>query len=470
MTKIFAAAVVAALVATFNVACAEEVVTLTEADFQQTIEDNQYVLAEFYAPWCGHCKQLAPEYEKAAAALKDYEPKVVLAKIDATAEESLAQEFEVQGFPTLIWFNKGKQIAYGGGRTESEIVAWVKKKTGPPAVELADAAAFNKFKEDNEIAVVGVFKDAEQAATFIEAADANDDVAFAVSYGKADVEAAAEVTAPSIVLFRNFDEPRVVFEGDITAVEEIDKFVLGNELPLIIPFNQDTAQKVFGGDIMQHLLIFVDESKSEEKEAVYASALPVAKKKQGEMLVVSIDKSDDRILEFFGIGEGDVPTARIVENIDDGMKKYKYEESEVTEDGLTKFVDAFEAKELAPDLKSAEPLDESEQGDVFVVVGKNFEEVVNRPGVGVLVEFYAPWCGHCKKLEPEYEALGKHYKDNEKVLIAKMDATENEVERVQIQGFPTIKYFPADSEEIIDFDGDRTTEGMKTFIEEQLSK
>jgi len=105
---------------------------------------------------------------------------------------------------------------------------------------------------------------------------------------------------------------------------------------------------------------------------------------------------------------------------------------EITADSLVAFATQWKNKELKKEYKSAEVPAESHDGNVRVLVGKNFNEVVYQDQKDVLVEFYAPWCGHCKKLTPIYESVAKKFRGFENLVIAKMDSTENEVEGIAI--------------------------------------
>jgi len=88
----------------------------------------------------------------------------------------------------------------------------------------------------------------------------------------------------------------------------------------------------------------------------------------------------------------------------------------------------------------------------------------------VLIEFYAPWCGHCKELAPKYEAVASKLAHMKDLVIAKMDSTENEAEGVAIEGFPTLKFYKKGQKDTpIDFDGDRTEKGILKFLKKNVS-
>lgn len=102
---------------------------------------------------------------------------------------------------------------------------------------------------------------------------------------------------------------------------------------------------------------------------------------------------------------------------------------------------------------------------VTALTDETFDAAIHS-GKSALVEFYAPWCGHCKQLAPEYEKLGKAFAGDADVLVAKVDATDygELASRFEVQGYPTLKYFPAGSTEPENYEGPRTAEGMLEFL------
>ncbi|KAF4551176.1 Thioredoxin-like protein 2 [Elsinoe fawcettii] len=125
-------AVLAAL-PVLSVNAASAVVDLLPKNFDSIVLDSgKPALVEFFAPWCGHCKTLAPIYDELAAAYEHVKDKVVIAKVDADAHRDLGQRFGVQGFPTLKWFDgKSKEpIDYNSGRDLDSLKAFIEDKTG----------------------------------------------------------------------------------------------------------------------------------------------------------------------------------------------------------------------------------------------------------------------------------------------------------------------------------------------------
>jgi len=107
---------------------------------------------------------------------------------------------------------------------------------------------------------------------------------------------------------------------------------------------------------------------------------------------------------------------------------------------------------------------------VIDLIPDNFDNIVLKSGKPALVEFFAPWCGHCKNLAPVYEELATNFESaSNKVTIAKVDADSEKSlgQRFGIQGFPTIKFFDGKSEKPVDYNGGRDLESLTSFITEK---
>ncbi|XP_023167667.1 thioredoxin domain-containing protein 5 homolog [Drosophila hydei] len=119
-----------------------KVVDLTEDTFAKHVSSGNHFV-KFFAPWCSHCQRLAPTWEELATALIK-EPDATISKIDCTQYRSICQDFEVKGYPTLLWIEDGKKIEkYAGARDLATLKTYVEKMIGAPSTgnnDLDDAA------------------------------------------------------------------------------------------------------------------------------------------------------------------------------------------------------------------------------------------------------------------------------------------------------------------------------------------
>jgi len=237
-----------------------------------------------------------------------------------------------------------------------------------------------------------------------------------------------------------------------------------------MPFNDRAIEKIFQQGNPTVFLFSNNNEPSDVAEKVFEE---VAHAKKG-VILFSVSKPNDgfghyqKLADYVGANTAKAPAIMLVET---GSELFKYRfDADVTANNLNKFIDDWKAGKLEKYMKSEE-IPEKNDEPVKVIVGKTFHDLVINNNRDILLEFYAPWCGHCKALSPKYDAAAKKLAGNKNIVIAKIDATANEVPGVNIKGFPTIKFYPGDkkSSPPIDFEGEREEEGIIKWLKEKTT-
>ncbi|KFW75292.1 Protein disulfide-isomerase A2, partial [Manacus vitellinus] len=418
----------------------DNVLVLHEHNFARALSEHQLLLVEFYAPWCGHCQQLAPAYTRAATELRNESSPARLGRVDAMAQTALANEFNITSYPTLKLFRNGNRthpLPYTGLMDTRGIVRWMQRRAGPSATLLHDTDTANAFASSEDLVVIGFFKP----------------------------------------LPRQFDERQTNFPVDpekgldtdeLTRLLRVHSLRLGTEVNTPCPHPPpppQTSNQIFGAKIPHHMLLFLNKSSSEQL-SLQDGFKAAAGTFRGEVLFVVVDVNGygADVLSFFGMTPADAPTLRLVKM--ENNRKYQMEQDSFSDTAIRTFIQAVLDGKVKPHLLSAEPPEDWDTRPVKVLVGKTFEQVAFDETKNVFVKFYAPWCSHCQAMAPAWEELGERYKDHEDIVIAEMDATANELDNITIHGFPTLHYFPAGpGRKMVEYKSTRDVETFSKFLE-----
>ncbi|GAB2209296.1 hypothetical protein Droror1_Dr00026506 [Drosera rotundifolia] len=450
---------------------ADFVLTLDKSNFEETVSKHDFIVVEFYAPWCGHCKKLAPEYEKAASTLKSHDSPIALAKIDASDESNkdLASSFDIKGFPTLKILRNGGKIVqeYKGPRDADGIVSYLKKQSGPSSNEIKSAEDAVAVIGDDKVVIVGIFSEfsGEEFTNFTVLAEKlRSDYDFAHTLdAKLLPRGESSVSKPVVRLFKPFDELFVDFQD--FHVDALEKFVEGASIPTVTLFNKDPNNhpyviKFFNKENTKAMLFLnlADETSS-AVESKYRDVAEAYKGKDIGFLLGDLVDSQGA-LQYFGVKEEQAPA--IVIQTNDGKK---YIKPNAAPEDVAVWIKEFEEGNLLPHKKS-EAIPETNDEAVKVVVADTLDEIVFNSGKNILLEFYAPWCGHCKKLAPTLDEVAVSFENDPDVVISKLDGTANDIPQdiFEVKGYPTL-YFRSSSGNVVPYDGDRTKEDIIEFIQ-----
>lgn len=458
----------------------EAVVTLTDDTWEAAVKDNEKLIIEFYAPWCGHCKSLAPEYEGAAQELKKRKRKTVLAKVDATVHAKSAAAHGVQGYPTLVYYDGGVKQEYNGPRQKDGIVQWVEKRE-KSALEVCTEKSFAERKEANaeKFYVVGYVKKKsgghmalKKAAQKLFREDKTDAMVICAIFlgkdkdDKKDRKLTMFKTNATTVLDVDLESS---FSG-VWNAEKVSDWIFKSTYPSLGVFDMQRYHPDKIGGETPVVYAYAD---GEIDEKVQKLLLKFGQQKSAgvKLAVMDLKADPSTAKNAFAIGDVTKPHLSSLKGSGNDVKKYIFPLADYTEEKVFKWIEDVKSGSAKPHYKSAPAPADPKENEVTIITGDNWEEIVMSSKKDVMVEYYAPWCGHCKSLQPKYDELAGKMKQkgyDDKVVIGKMDATANESPET-VTGFPKLVFYPAVKNPMkkkMEYNGAREMQNMYDFIVE----
>ena len=417
------------------------------------------------------------DFEKAATKLKG---KAILADVDATTEEQLAKEYNIEGFPTLKLFSQGQVLVdYKGNRDEKSMIDFIERASKPAFVNLENEKQVEEWKKDKteKTLMIGIEIDQEARKKFTRAVFTLKDILpDSVDFANVD-------KAELIKVMKGKTEELSVKKGDFVLVKsdgdtvvydsgkfpDLEKWVKSESTPLFGEFTQANA------DMYTELphpmcVMFTPESKKDTKTMDIVKSVAMKKKGSGKLSFAWVDNEKlDNFQDYVGLKGRD--PAVCIYSFEDDMKYTFPEDQKFDESTFEQWIDDFIAGKLEPMLKS-QTVPEKNDDPVKVVVGDSWKDIVEDESKDVLISQTAPWCGHCQAMKPVYEKVAKALEGVDSVVVANMDATENDAPAAyKAQGFPTLQFFPAGKgAKMVEYDGDRSSKDLIEFMMKNAGK
>ncbi|KAF8404228.1 hypothetical protein HHK36_009110 [Tetracentron sinense] len=241
------------------------VLELDDSNFDSAISAFDFILVDFYAPWCGHCKRLSPELDAAAPVLSRLKEPIVIAKVNADKFTRLASKYEIDGFPTLKLFMNGVPIDYFGPRKADLLVQFLKKIVVPDVSLLESDSAISNFVETagTHFPIYIGFGLNESMIS-----------EFAIKYKKKAWFSMAKGFSEEVLVLHDFDKvpallslhpshnEQSVFYGPFED-DFLEDFIKQNLLPMAMPINYDTLKLL--KDDERKIVLAIMEDESDEK-------------------------------------------------------------------------------------------------------------------------------------------------------------------------------------------------------------
>ncbi|CAG0884424.1 unnamed protein product [Cyprideis torosa] len=449
------------------------VLILRKDNFHHVVQSRDLIMVEFFAPWCNHCRDLAPIYGAAAKRLKKY--KVPLAKVDVMQEEDLSNQYGAQMIPQLMIFQKGKEpYVYEEARTLKAIVQHMRKlrdpnwNPPPNAVHEITPETFDDFIKQYTWVLLAFVSPTCQFSQLLEpefesaASELKEDnVVLAKIDGTKARRLADKYTIqgwPSLKVFHegeviNYDGPRDD-TGIVKYMRDMIKFPSQELDSLKVRDSQRDACTVI--QYVRQKLLDVAKDYLGSNSIIFAVSHEA--EYQDELKLLGLDDSGEDV--NIGLWVND--------NVRFAMEPVEV----LTSEAIRDFIRKAGSSKLKQVVKAPLTAKDQSQYSIKVVTASNFDELVRNSKNDVLVKFEGKGCVECEAAEPMFKQLAELTKTEFPNLdLARFDLFQNDFPPRFIRPTtpPFLVFLPAEDKDPVEYKGAGQLEDIKRFITKHSS-
>ncbi|XP_070844434.1 protein disulfide-isomerase [Chaetodon trifascialis] len=446
------------------------VLQLRKGHFNRVLRRHKQLLVHFYAPLSGQGHQVLAAIEGAAAELQGSEVK--LAVIDVTKEKDLAKELNVTGQPEIKLFLSGDKhnpVECPIPQSSASILTWLRRRVGS-ATNLI--AALSQSEASEELTVVGFFKELnhELVQVFYAAAIDLPDVRFPVTQDHRVISKYG-LTHDVVLLLKKSKLIQAYKMMPQTSKEELIIFITVYQMDPVTEYTGKTATQILTSPVLNHALLFVSES-SADFEEIYSAFNSAADAFRLKILFVWVNVDEPRngrLMEYFRVRAFEAPLVRLV-NLTDHVT-YHLPSDTLDVQTIKKFCQSYMEGKAKPKMQS-EPIPEGwDKEPVKELVGTTLKKVAFNPDKTVFVLFYLPYSQRSRALFPLWEELAEALKEREDVVVARIDASANDINMSMQGSHPSLCLFPAlHAERVVFYSGKRKLKDLMKFVDTEMEK
>ncbi|XP_034396334.1 protein disulfide-isomerase [Cyclopterus lumpus] len=448
----------------------EEVLQLKKGNFNRALRKYKQLLVHFYAPLSGDGHRITVAFEGAAAELQGSEVK--LAVVDVAKEKDLAKELNVTGLAAIKLYLSGDKYnpeTCPVPQSSASILTWLKRRAGSAADLIAD---LSQSEASEELTVVGFFQELnhEYIQMFYNAAVDLPDVNFAVTQNN-EVITKYGLTHDVVLLLKKSKLIQAYKMTPQTSKEMLIVFITVYQMDPATEYTGQTATQILASPVLNHALLFVNKSSAAFKE-IHSAFNGAAEAFRLKILFVWVNVDEPRngrLMEYFRVRDFEAPLVRLV-NLTDHVT-YHLPSDTLDVQTITTFCRTYLEGEAKPKMQS-EPMPEGwDKTPVKELVGMTLEKVGFNPNKTVFVLFYLPYSTKSHALFPLWEELAEALKAREDVVVARIDASANDINMSIQGGYPALCLFPAlYAERVVVYTGTRKVKDLVKFLDKEMAK